>query len=233
MLEEAKVATKTETEDGVLVERPDYWVLRVDLSQMNEVELQRLKSALNSNLEVLGMARHTRASLKKIGERYNAKTKGLEHGYVNVTGGTKASNELAGARAYLERKGLGEFLNVVPGPLFRSTHGNLISHMPLAVDSSYTHVTGALKRAYDISLTYAERDPDLDLEGRSAPKWGHHTFRRTADKWAQAARAITKATPEMIDELFGWKQAERAKVQQLAYAGPRKRAERAKVTMMT
>ena len=27
--------------------------------------------------------------------------------------------------------------------------------------------------------------------------------------------------------------AERAKVQQLAYAGPRKRAERAKVTMMT
>ena len=35
------------------------------------------------------------------------------------------------------------------------------------------------------------------------------------------------------DEFFGWRQAERAKVQQLAYAGARKRSERAKVTMMT
>ena len=105
--------------------------------------------------------------------------------------------------------------------------------MPLAVDSSYTHVMGALKSAYDISLNYADRDPDFDLEGRNSPKWGHHTFRRTADKWAQAARSLTKVTAEMIDEFFGWKQAERAKTQQLAYAGLRKRSERAKVTMMT
>ena len=34
-----------------------------------------------------------------------------------------------------------------------------------------------------------------------------------------------------IDELFGWKQKEREKVQQLHYAGPGERARRARITM--
>ena len=49
---------------------------------------------------------------------------------------------------------------------------------------------------------------------------------------AQATAKVTGATALMIDELYGWRQAERAKVQQLTYAGLRARAERAKVTMM-
>ena len=52
------------------------------------------------------------------------------------------------AKAYLTKKGLGAFIDEVPGPLFRSTHGRLITHMPLTPDSSYTHAMGALKRAY-------------------------------------------------------------------------------------
>ena len=42
---------------------------------------------------------------------------------------------------------------------------------------------------------------------------------------AQATAKITGATTLMIDELYGWRQAERAKVQQLTYAGLRARAE--------
>ena len=42
-------------------------------------------------------------------------------------------------------------------------------------------------------------------------KWGHHTWRRTSDKMAQATAKITGATTLMIDELYGWRQAEHAK----------------------
>ena len=48
-------------------------------------------------------------------------------------------------------------------------------------------------------------------------------------RWARAAHPCRMV---MIDELYGWRQAERAKVQQLSYAGLMARAERAKVTMM-
>ena len=65
---------------------------------------------------------------------------------------------------------------------------------------------GALKRAYTISLTYDDPDPDFDLEGHSEAKWGHHTWRRTSDKMAQATAKITGATTLMIDELYGWRQ---------------------------
>ena len=149
-----------------------------------------------------------------------------------MTGGRKGCQELERAKAYLTKKGLGAFVDEVPGPLFRSTHGRLITHMPLTPDSSYTHAMGALKRAYTISLTYDDPDPDFDLEGHAEAKWGHHTWRRTSDKMAQATAKITGATALMIDELYGWRQAERAKVQQLSYAGLMARAERAKVTMM-
>ena len=43
-------------------------------------------------------------------------------------------------------------------------------------------------------------------------------------KMAQATAKVTGATTLMIDELYGWRQAERAKVQQLTYAGLKARA---------
>ena len=35
-----------------------------------------------------------------------------------------------------------------------------------------------------------------------------------------------------IDDMYGWKQKERKKDQQLSYAGPRERAHRARISMM-
>ena len=43
---------------------------------------------------------------------------------------------------------------------------------------------------------------------------------------------LTGADKSDLDNLFGWKQAERAKDMQLHYAGPRERTKRAIVTMM-
>ena len=104
--------------------------------------------------------------------------------------------------------------------------------MPLTVESSYTHVIGALKRAWEISSKMEEPDLELDLEGLEQPKWAHHSFRRTADKIARATMEQTGASKEDLDDMFGWKQSERAKDMQLHYAGRAHRAKRALVTMM-
>ena len=104
--------------------------------------------------------------------------------------------------------------------------------MPLVPESSYTHVIGALKRAYSISARLDEPDLEFDLEGLTSPKWAHHTFRRTADRMARDAMAETGASKEDIDDLFGWLQAQRAKDQQKAYAGIAERSVRARCTMM-
>ena len=104
--------------------------------------------------------------------------------------------------------------------------------MPLAPDSSYTHVIGALKRAYTISSRLDEPDLELDLEGLSSPKWAHHTFRCTSDRKARDTMAETGASKDDIDDQFGWLQAARAKDQQKAYAGIAERSVRARCTMM-
>ena len=149
-----------------------------------------------------------------------------------MAGGRRGGREIAEAQAYLEAAGFGRFMDVVPGPLFRSSHGKILTHMPLTPDSSYTHVIGALKKAYTISARLEEPDLEFDLEGLTSPKWAHHTFRRTADRMARDSMAETGATKGDIDDLFGWLQAERAKDQQRAYAGIAERSVRARCTMM-
>jgi hypothetical protein len=146
--------------------------------------------------------------------------------------GRSASSRLRDAKRYLESKGFGKFLDVVPGPLIRASRGRVFTHMPLSVDSSYTHFIGAMKAAYKLSDAMDEHDPELDLEGREAPKWAHHSSRRKSDKVARETMDVTDATKEEIDDMFGWKQAERAKDMQLHYEGRRLRSRRARITMM-
>ena len=97
-------------------------------------------------------------------------------------GGEASGSAVREARAWATSVGLGALTDVVAGPLPRSTHGNLLSHMPLVPDSTYTHLMGALKMAWDVSRQMEEPDMELDLNGLDAPKWGHHTLRRTSDK---------------------------------------------------
>ena len=110
--------------------------------------------------------------------------------------------------------------------------GKLLTHMPLAPESSYTHIIGALKEAYELSSQMEEPDLELDLEGLEEPKWGHHTLRRTGDKVARDSMEDTGVTAGDIDDQYGWNQRERSKEQQIHYAGRRDRSRRARVTMM-
>ena len=73
-------------------------------------------------------------------------------------------------------------------------------HMPLAVESSYTHVMGALRAAYEISSKMDEVDLELDLEGLEKPKFAHHTNRRTSDRFARASMSETGVDKEDIDD---------------------------------
>ena len=222
--------TKT-IEDGMVVERPDYWVVRVSLLGMNDQTVRRLKGAIEGTRGG-DMALHAKASLAKIDERLKATTKGEEYRYVNIAGGPRGGPQIRAAKERLEACGLGSHVNVVPGPLIRATRGRLLQHMPLAVASSYTHAIGALKAAWEISKEMEEPDLELDLEGLEEPKWAHHTFRRTGDRMARASMEETGVTEETIDEVYGWNQAARAKVQQIQYAGRADRSKRARVTMM-
>jgi hypothetical protein len=199
---------------------------------MNDAEIEKLKRCLRMNTVALDMAEQTNGILDRLSRRIKARTRGLEFKYVNVAGGRKTGEELRSAQRYLETHGFSRFLDLVPGPLFRSTHGKLLTHMPLAIDSSYTHVIGALKKAYRFSSRMAEPEPDLDLEGLAVAKFAHHTFRRTSDKMARDTMEVTLVSKEDIDDQYGWKQAERAKDQQMSYAGPRARSHRARITMM-
>ena len=58
--------------------------------------------------------------------------------------------------------------------------------MPLATGSTYTHLSSAMKEAYEISKGMREPDLELDLQGAKEPKFGNHsTLRRHADKVAR------------------------------------------------
>ncbi len=168
----------------------------------------------------------------RLRRREKAETRGQEHRYVNVAGGRKGGSQIAEAMSYLKKKGFEKFLDVVPGPLIRSTHGKVLTHMPLAPDSSYTHCIGALRAAYKISKDMPEPDPDFDLEGRSTPKFAHHSYRRTSDKIARESQHLTGATDLDVDETYGWHEAEHAKDQRIRYAGLKARSKRMCVTMM-
>ena len=91
---------------------------------------------------------------------------------------------------------------------------------------------GALRDAYDLSSKMEEPDRELDLAGLEKPKWGHHSLRRTSDKIARDTMDVTGAEKGDIDDQYGWKQKERKADQQLAYAGLRDRAHRARISMM-
>ena len=231
LLDESGVEMDTELQDGLQVETPNYWVLRVSLVDMADKVFKSFRRAV-TRCGLTSVAVQSKAILAKSKSKMGAGTLSEESRFVNVVGGRHDSSVIHSARRFFETEGLGAYLDVVPGPLFRATHGNVLSHMPLSVDSSYKHVIGALKEAWVISSKMEEDDLELDLEGLDAPKWAHHTFRRTADKIARDTLDATGCSKADIDDMFGWKQAERAKDMQTHYAGRRERSARARLTMM-
>ena len=163
-------------------------------------------------------------------ERFGASNLGEENRYVNVIGGMKLrpllfSEEIRSVVGWLDSKGWGEYVSTVPGPLVRATFGKVLTHMPLATKSTYTHLISAMKDAYDISIKMEEPDVEFDLQGLKVAKWGNHSLRRHSDKVAREALKLHKAAgvdevnKQLIDYFYGWLLKEMNKDMQLHYAG--------------
>ena len=91
--------------------------------------------------------------------------------------------------------------------------------MPLATDSTYTHLVAAIEKAYEVSSAMEEQDPEFDLQGLDEPKFGNHSLRRHGDKLARMEMERSGADKQMIDYYFGWLLKEMMKDMQLHYAG--------------
>ena len=160
---ESGFAIKEEMRDGMRILRPDYFVLRVSLLGMQKAMITRFAGMLEACKEpavaVLG-----KYSARKVLERGLVnETDGEEKKYVNIAGGARESDALAGALQWVQSIGLGRFANVVPGPLLRATDGKKITHMPLQTGSAYAHLSKAMEKAYFTSRARGVVDQELDL----------------------------------------------------------------------
>jgi hypothetical protein len=233
------VAIQTKEEGGMQYETPDYYVIRVAAPYV----LMEKMAAKAEDSACAEVARQAKAIAKYVKERGRAANLGEDERYVNVVGGRRDGEELREGMAWLAALGLAKYASVVPGPLIRSTLGYLVTHMPLAVSSTYTHLVEGIGEAYAEMKAEKIVDPELDLAGQVEPHWGNHSLRRHADAVAQRARqeGRLKATPKgleevtsnLIDVFFGWALKELRQKMQLHYAGLSRVARRAlaRVTM--
>ena len=107
-----------------------------------------------------------------------------------------------------------------------------MTNMGLSPTTTYGQLGVAMETAYALANRPGDPDPELDLAGAKAPKWGNHSWRRFADKVARQTKATTLATDVDIDRFFGWLEAQYEKMMALAYMGREERSKRSRVTMM-
>ena len=206
------IHTTTVNDGGFVIERPDYWVLRVSLVDMGLEEQQRLEERLRTSA-VEEVRQHAAVSKKYMGALRRARTLDPCRRFVNISGGALQSEAVQGALSWLREEGFGRWGNVVKGPMFRAMadprHG---SHMPLQVDSCYKDMVAALKLAGEATIRLHEAgdvDPELERDAISEGyHWSSHSLRRRADKVARNTQRLLVAAgvahpTELIDYFFG------------------------------
>ena len=228
----------TRIEGGYQVEGPSYFVLRlslVALTERRDTDEARLEAACrvlraSPNAEAARLADTVllRGKQRLAGGSTDKK-------YVNlVSGDSRTAQSIGQVASALQVAGFTEQgrLRVVPGPLFRSTHGS-IGHinMPLSISATYQPLHDLFGEAYAMANAVTP-DPELDLRGLPAPLWGHHSGRRGADTVARQTMHLTGATERDIDMVFGWKEAFYSKEMQLHYESSFDRERRCLVTSM-
>ena len=224
-------------ENGFRVEGVDYSVLRVSLIGLgatDELSRGRLKLlfGLLKSSKCRGVREHAAVSEMKGTDRYSA-SGSMDKRYINVFGGASGDTGFQTIAAELTRAGFGDHIQIVPGPLIRATHsqGMIDTHMPLNPQSSYEMLHGAMDDAFDVANRDSP-DPELDLQGLTTPRWGHHSFRRLADTAARQTMKETGATEQDIDLIFGWNEALYSQKMQVHYESTFDKEKRKNVTRL-
>ena len=223
-------------EGGYLVTGPDYFVVRLSLvaltgSPTKDMAKLELIQGILSRSSCREARKWADYSFRRAKERLQGDS--MEKKYINLAGGHFRCPELGQLLAELDKAGLSDRVELVPGPLMRSTHGKGMGmpHMPLQPSSTYKMLHDCFDRAFEMA-NMETADPELDLRGLSAPLWGHHSARRGADTIARDSMEITGATERDIDIIFGWNEHMYRAVMQLHYESNTQRDQRAKVTSM-
>jgi hypothetical protein len=232
--EASKFKVVKEVVDGMILEHPDYQVLRVSLLDMSSEVFKRFTRIVgNSQGDFWD---DDRAWILYYAEqRYSSESLPEEDRYVNIAGGPSGCRDLVKAKEWCKRWGFEKFVNDAKGPLLRSTapgRHDKPTHMPLKSGSTYAHVPKALLKAWEKNVADGVVDNEIDLEGRDQPRFGNHGNRRHSDKKATDSMKVTGVTRGQINDFYGWDQKNRRKISQLHYHGREDRWARARVTMM-
>ena len=137
---------KGEVRDGMEIERPDYWVVRVSLLGMRPADWDELRMKLLS-CHVKSINEMVKYTVRTAETRRTRENDGEEKKYINIAGGAKESEEVMQAYKWVVRQGFGRFVDVVPGPLLRATDGKKLTHMPLQPGSTYAHLSKSIEQA--------------------------------------------------------------------------------------
>jgi len=214
-------------------ERPNYWVVRVSLLDMSEDGYRAFIEAVEWTEEA-SLWQHRKATLYYAKQRRKGGTLGEELRYVNVAGGALSSGDVVAAKAWLTREGFGAYVDVVPGPLIRATHGHTLTHMPYSPKSTHVHIVPAMFEAHSRVVASGRPDPEYDLTPDLAPKFGNHSNRRHADRVAMRSAEKNGVKEIDIDFFFGWNLKKMKEEMRLWYAGLDRvmRLKLSRVTMM-
>ena len=197
--------TETVKREGVTITRPDFSVVRVDLSAVSETQFERLSQALKGSKDKQ-VRKHASTSITKGSSRRTAKGAGSqERRYVNVAGGRRSDPRLEETRDEIRKMGF--TCNIVPGPLLLASTGSTKQEptlMPLATSSAGGAITGFLQDAHESIKKSGVIDEALDVAEGEVPKWTSHSLRRLANSVARRDMAKTDTSAAEIDIYFGW-----------------------------
>ena len=222
----AGLSTVSLPQAGFMVERADFWVLRVELLGMTKDDLKRFVDWLGDARRCTAIRHEAKYSIEAALRRYKAEGISTQNKkYVNIAGGAASSGALRDALVDLTRSGLltsEEQASIVMGPLLRSTAGAHITLMPFASSSTHGVMKELMGDAY-IRANAISPDPDFDLQGLLKPDFSNHSWRRLADSQARRDMNVVEGgrapvTKEEIDLFFGWHEMELSQDMQLHYA---------------
>ena len=228
----AGIETVEKTEGGFYTVRPDFYVVRVSLVDMDDSAYARLLGAIRAE-RAPELSRHRASNDKYAKSRRHASTLGEEARYVNVASGGKESLAIRATVSVLNLAGLGNYTDVVPGPLVLSTLGHKVIPMPYSPGSTHVHLVPAMKLAYEKMKASGAVDVWFDLLGLSEPKFDDHSNRRGADRVALHYAEKNSASGTDLDFYFGWNLKKMSQDMKLHYAGLDRRSRLLRLAKLT
>ena len=222
-----ELALSRGSEAGFECVQPDSWSIKLSLLSLPEGWAQGLSSVMEAYAahDVRARRRNYRVRIMKYARDAELSSTGGEaHKYVLLNEGMRASPRHTRLIELLTGHGLGTLgceINLVPTPLLRATHesGNMLMPMPYTYKAAYTAQAALFSAVVARCHSPDDPDPEMDLQGHAAARWGQHSWRRMGEKVARDSQHIHKMPKVELDLYSGWELYQHSRDMQLHYAG--------------